>query len=178
MLSALKTFFVPSSIKQQAFTAYTQVVDQARQPVFYKEWHVEDTIDGRFDAIVLHLFLIIERLDMESGRKDVLEFKRDLMEAFFADMDRSLREMGASDTGVGIRVKKMAQAFYGRLKAYKDAIDDETSLAEALLRNLYREKDVGRDSVASLAAYMGRNYRALQKYPVDLLMQGSIKFCN
>jgi len=106
------------------------------------------------------------------------EFIRVLSEAFFSDMDRSLREMGASDTGVGIRVKKMAQAFYGRLKAYKEAIQDEAALILALGRNAYREKPVSREAVASMAAYMARNQRALQLVSVDALMSGAIPFCD
>ena len=176
MMAALKQLFSPSPVKQQAFEAYTQIVAQARHPVFYKEWQVEDSIDGRFDVIVLHLFLVIERCEQEKNHSDTQLFVRYLSEAFFADMDRSLREMGASDTGVGIRVKKMAQAFYGRMKAYEETIGDETSLAEALVRNAYREKAVVREAVASLAAYMGRNHRALQKRSVDALMQGGITF--
>src|ERR1700722_14709421 len=156
MLSALKQLFSPSAARQQAFDTYVQIVAQARNVVFYKDWQVEDTLDGRFDVIVLHLFLVISRCEEEVSRPDVKSFIRYLSEAFFADMDRNLREMGASDTGVGIRVKKMAQAFYGRMKAYKETIGDETILAEALIRNAYREKPVSREAVASLAAYMGR----------------------
>ena len=178
MLSALRQLFSPSAVKQQAYEAYVQVVAQARLPVFYKEWQVEDTLDGRFDLIVLHVFLMLARCDDELEREDVQDFSRFLSEAFFADMDRSLREMGASDTGVGIRVKNMAQAFYGRVKAYRDAIGDETALADALVRNVYRERPVSAGIVASLAAYIGRNRQALQRQPIDGIMQGSITFSH
>jgi cytochrome b pre-mRNA-processing protein 3 len=178
MFSTLKKIFSPSPVQQHAYDLYVKIVEQARQPIFYKEWQVEDTVDGRFDVIVLHLCLVTARLEQETKNSDIREFNRYISEAFFADMDRNLREMGASDTGVGIRIKKMAQAFYGRLKAYTDTIDDETALADALARNAYREKPVSRDAVASLAAYMGRNYRALQKYPADMLMQGNVRFSN
>lgn len=176
MLSALKTFFSPSPVKYQAYDAYVKMVAQARNPVFYQQWQVDDSLDGRFDMIVAHLFLVINRCEDEGTRPEVQEFIRSLSEAFFADMDRSLREMGASDTGVGIRVKNMAQAFYGRLKAYKDAIGNETALAQALSRNVYREKPVAGEVAASLAAYMGRNYRLFQRQSVDAFMQGDIPF--
>jgi cytochrome b pre-mRNA-processing protein 3 len=175
MLSAVKSLFSPSPVKQQAYNMYVRVVEQSRKPVFYREWEIEDTLDGRFDVIVAHLFLIIARLEDE---KNTQEFIRVLSEAFFADMDRSLREMGASDTGVGIRVKKMAQAFYGRLKAYKEAISDEAALALALGRNAYREKPVSREAVASMTAYMVRNRYTLQLLSVDALTSGDIGFCD
>ena len=174
MLAALKQLFSPSLLKQQAYDAYVQIVKQARQPVFYSQWQVEDTVDGRFDVIVLHVFLLLSRLEKEGDPS----FNQYLCEAFFADMDRSLREMGASDTGVGIRVKKMAQAFYGRMKVYTESLGDETALAEALRRNVYREKSVPPEIAASMAAYMGRNIHALKQQSLDALQQGVIRFCS
>src|SRR3954469_15658400 len=100
MLAAFKQLFSLSPLKQQAYTAYVQVVEQARNPVFYKQWQVEDTIDGRFDVIVLHLFLMLSRLGQEEVNAEAQDFSRYISEAFFADMDRSLREMGVGDTGV------------------------------------------------------------------------------
>ncbi len=141
---------------------------QSRLPVFYRDWQVADTMDGRFDIIVLHLFLVLSALEEEK------EFARALTETFFSDMDRSLREMGAGDTGVGIRDKNMAQAFYGRLKAYGDA----ATLEEALRRNVWREKPVKPESVASLADYMRRNREALQTQSPEALMQGEIIFLS
>ena len=55
--------------------------------------------------------------------------KRDQPTAFdsmFADMDLSLREMGAGDIGVSKRVRVMAEAFLGRLDAYVTALDKMT----------------------------------------------------
>ena len=178
MLSAFKQFFSPSPVKQQAYDVYVQVVAQARQPVFYSSWQVEDTVDGRCDIIVLHLVLLLSRMELEKNNPDVEEFSRTLSEAFFADMDRSLREMGSTDTGVSMRIKNMAQAFYGRMKAYKDAIGDETAMAEALKRNVYREKIVPPEIVASFAAYMGRNGNALKQQSLDAIQKGALRFCS
>jgi len=180
MLATLKQLFSSTSPRHLAHEAYVQIVSQARQPVFYDSWQVEDSVDGRFDVIVLHLFLMLARCDKESS-EEANEFSRQLSEVFFSDMDRSLREMGATDTGVGIRIKKMAQAFYGRMSVYRDTIMDgnaldETALAEALKRNVYREKPVAPEAVASLAAYMGRNYLALKTQPIDVLIGGVIHF--
>ena len=136
--------------------------------MFYTDWQVPDTLDGRFDIIVLHMFLVLSAVEKNA------EFCRALSELFFADMDRSLREMGVGDTGVGIRVKNMAQAFYGRLKAYgKQAIGDETALAEALRRNVWRDQPVADEAVTALAAYMRRNYQSLRAQPVRSLLRGS-----
>jgi cytochrome b pre-mRNA-processing protein 3 len=178
MIGALKQFFSSSNMQMQAYEAYTAIVGQARNPVFYQQWQVEDSLDGRFDCIVLHLCLVLQRLEQEDATAEMRSFVQYMSEAFFADMDRSLREMGASDTGVGHKVKKMAQAFYGRKKAYGDAMGDETALREALLRNVYRDKAVPAECVASLAAYMGHNATLLQEQGADALIVGKIRFSS
>lgn len=178
MLAALKQFFSSSDSQSVAYDVYAKLVAQARHDVFYQQWQVEDSVDGRFDCIVLHLCLVLQLLETQQDRAEVGFFMRYLSEAFFADMDRSLREMGVGDTGIGIRVKKMAQAFYGRRKAYEDALGDETALRLALLRNVYREKEVSAECVASLAAYMGRNLHALEKQGVDAVLQGRLAFSS
>lgn len=172
MLSALKRLFLPDPAHYRAHEAYKQLVAQARQPVFYSQWQVEDTLDGRFDIILLHLHLLIVRCEKESGHPEAPLFIRALSEIFFADMDRSLREMGVGDTGVGKRIKNMVQAFYGRLKSYKES----PSLAEALRRNVYREKPVPQETLVRLVDYVERNHAALHGQPLHLLMQGHIQF--
>ncbi len=137
MFSVLKNIFSPPALQQQAHLAYVRVVEQSRAAFLYSECEVPDTLDGRFDAIILHVWLIMRRLKTEAS-DDALRFQQFLQETFFTDMDRSIRELGSTDTGVGKRIKNMAQAFFGRLAAY-DAADDDEALRQALIRNLYRE---------------------------------------
>ena len=69
----------------------------------------------------------------------------------FADMDLSLREMGAGDIGVSKRVRVMAEGFMGRLENYASALDsgDNDMLAKALARNLLRTLDASTQVVQS-----------------------------
>jgi cytochrome b pre-mRNA-processing protein 3 len=106
---------------------------RAREPVFFTNLGVPDTIDGRFDLVLLHAWLVLDRLR-------VLEMKdvsQTLVNALFESFDESLRELGVGDIGIGHRVKKMADAFYGRLAAYGEAVGED-GLREAVLRNVYR----------------------------------------
>jgi cytochrome b pre-mRNA-processing protein 3 len=119
---------------------------RARQPVFFAKLGVPDTIDGRFDLVVLHAWLVLERL-RELGMKDV---SQGVIDSLFASFDESLRDLGVGDIGIGHRVKKMADAFYGRLSAY-GAAADESALKDAILRNIYRG-DQAHDSEAGILA--------------------------
>ena len=114
---------------------YSAAVAQARKPEFYTGLGVPDTIDGRFDLLVLHVHLLCRRLarDGEEGAG----MAQALFDAMFRDLDRNLREMGVSDPGVPRRIKAMGQAYYGRVAAYEGALKgDDASLADALARNV------------------------------------------
>lgn len=168
MLAALKNWLSPSPIRVRAHECYVHITQQSRRSVFYADWQVPDTLDGRFDIIVLHLCLVLERLGDTRADEELGEFSRYLQECFFADMDRSLREMGVSDTGVGKRVKKMAEAFYGRQQSY----GNEAVLAEALKRNVYRDESVDAATLAALEAYVVRNRNHLRTIEPALIASG------
>ena len=125
----------------EAEKLYAAAIDVARRPVFYSQFGVQDTVDGRFDSLSLVVILIMRRL--KSCGVDGREFSQQLFDSMFADMDLSLREMGAGDIGVSKRVRVMAEAFLGRLEAYVTALDnnDRAALEAALRRNLFRNND-------------------------------------
>ena len=129
---------------------YGTAVAAARDPYLYVSLGVPDTVDGRFDLVGLHVYLVIRRL----GRTpppgpDVAQAVFDTM---FRDMDTSLREMGVGDLSVSKKVRAMWEAFHGRAAAYEAALADpeDKILADALARNVWRGKPPG-DSAAALA---------------------------
>src|SRR5260370_12358875 len=113
--------FRPGGETRAAGSLYLSIVDAARQPRFFDSLGVPDNLDGRFETLALHTFLVLRRLKSDPSRA-AAGLSRALIEAFIADMDRSLREMGASDLGVGRRVRGMAQALYRRVKAFEAAL--------------------------------------------------------
>ena len=133
--------------KRIAADLHGAVVERARAPVFYAELGVADSVDGRFDLIALHAWLVLERL-RAAGLNDLSQA---LTDALFVGFDEGLRDLGAGDMGLGRRMKKIADAFYGRLKVYGESAD-EGSMGAALARNLYRGAQCGR--VTDVARYV------------------------
>ncbi len=128
---------------------YEAIVAAARHPAFYAVMGVADTVDGRFDMISLHAFLVLDRL---KGVEQ--EFRQQLVDELFRDMDRSLREMGVGDVSVGKKVRKMAEVFYGRVTAYDRALDEGAiSVAAVIARNVFPDGPIG-EHANQLAAYM------------------------
>jgi len=158
-----------SPLKRQAQALYVAIVAQARQPFLYRDFGIADTLDGRFDAIILHMFPVIRRLKRTPEAR-MLSLARLLQEAFIADMDRSLREMGVGDTGVGHRIKKMGGALGGRLRAYESAVNDVAAMREALVRNVYR--GVPDTRVSALAAYVAECIAGLDRQAVADIASG------
>lgn len=171
----LSRLFPNAALRRKAYALYATIVDQSRKPVFYTDWAVADSLDGRFDVILLHLALLMHRLGQTKDRKTIA-FSRMVCEAFIADMDRSLREMGVGDAGVKRRIKNMVQAFYGRLKAYEEAFDHPLTLPETLNRNLYRGKAPAAEITNAVRAYVEQVLALLKTQPVTNFYQGEIIF--
>jgi cytochrome b pre-mRNA-processing protein 3 len=117
--------------RESAARIYAALLARAREPVFFARLGVPDSLDGRFDLLTLHAWLVLERLPAGRG------LAQDLIDTIFTGFDEALRELGAGDIAMLRRMKQFAGAFYGRLEAYGEA-QDEAALAAALSRNLYR----------------------------------------
>jgi cytochrome b pre-mRNA-processing protein 3 len=133
-----------ASRKQEARRLYDDVVSRAREPVFFAGFGVADSMDGRFDMLAFHAWLVLRELkgaDPAQGLTDLI----------FTGFDEAMRELGVGDIGIGHKLKAMAQAFYGRLAAY-DGATTEDELAAALAKNLWRGASPD-DRARKLAGY-------------------------
>jgi cytochrome b pre-mRNA-processing protein 3 len=124
--------------ERTGFALYALAVRAARAPCFYAELGVPDTLDGRFDLVGLHVFLLIRRMTALPAPGPAVA--QAVFDAMFADMDVNLRELGVGDLSVGKRVRAMWEAFHGRARAYEHAVaaGDAPGLEAALARNVWR----------------------------------------
>lgn len=163
--------------KQAADTIYAAIVAQARHPAFYRDADVPDSLDGRFDVLVLHMFLFLRRLKREG--EVASEVGQLVFDTMFADLDQDLREMGVGDLGIAKRVRKMASAFYGRTAAYDDALDGYLAhpepLESAVKRNIFPDREVG-EGARRIASYMASCDGALRAQTTAALLKGEVSF--
>ncbi|MCS6761773.1 MAG: ubiquinol-cytochrome C chaperone [Candidatus Devosia symbiotica] len=159
---------------EPVYAIYNAIVTQSRQPIFYAEWRVPDTVTGRFDMISLHMALLFRRLRSEAGANK--NFSQAVFDLFFKDMDRSLREMGIGDLGVPKRIQKMGNVFFGLLAALSEAMDrnDRAALEGALSRNVFAESQDAQ--VRALAEYLLRQDATVATQAVDAITGGIIEF--
>ena len=158
--------------RDNAISLYDIIVTQSRKPEFYVHCGVPDTVDGRFDLIVLHAFIVLRRL--KTSHHDTAQA---LLEVIFDDMDRNLREMGAGDMGISRRVKLMAKALYGRIRVYEEALDgDETMLAKTLRRNLYGTVVPTLECIEEMEIYVRTEAMSVAYQSIEKIASGILTF--
>lgn len=174
--SILKSWLSGSDAQyEQPRAVYALLVAQARQPVFYQDLDVPDTLDGRFDLVALHVFLVAHRLKAAGAEAEA--FSKALIEVFVDDMDRSLREMGVGDLSVGRKVKQMMAGFYGRARAYEEALESGgASLEETIARNLYGTSATTPENLQSVAEYVRGQVATLSELALDRIFAADFGF--
>ncbi|WP_137158227.1 ubiquinol-cytochrome C chaperone family protein [Rhizobium sp. FKL33] len=158
--------------RDAAYRQYALLTDAGRRPVFFIEGNAPDTVIGRFEVISLLLILYFRRTAEIGGKaKDIAQYVAD---AFFEDLDHSIRELGVGDHGVPKRLKKLAQMFYGRLDSYGAALNasDADALEAALKRNLHPETADTALSMRWLADYMIAAERDFKAAPAETVLRG------
>ena len=154
---------------------YGAIVAQARHPAFYQLYGVPDTANGRLEMIVLHTVAVLSRLEAEGG--PARRLGQALFDHFCADMDANLREMGVGDMAVPRKMKAIAEAFYGRKRAYEVALaaPGREELAAALARNVHGAA-ADAQSTERLAAYLREAVRRLAAIDGAVLLRGHVEF--
>lgn len=171
------------------YTFYQSVMDQARQPIFFAQWGVPDTMSGRFDMLIAHAILVFRRLKRveETRAEEAASRSQAFSDILFKDLDRALRDTGVSDRNVPKRLKTLASAYLGRGQAFGDALDsgDTAALAEAIERNsggivfdadraeASQESDAVTDT-AALAAYLQAADAGLAAQDDETVLSGQL----
>ena len=146
----LKALWRPRQSKEIARRLCAILIAQARTAAFFTLFRVPDTMDGRFDLVALHAWLMLEPLESDPAVAQAL------VNEIFLQFDEALRDLGTGDVGMNRRLKTLASAFYGRLQAYRNTSTQE-DLAQAIRRNLYRGAPERKPQADALATYVMRS---------------------
>ena len=170
------SFFRRDVQSEAILSIYNKVVAQARLSCFYRDYTVADTVSGRFDLIVLHLALVLDRLAQDPALRTL---GQGVFDRFCQDMDHNLREMGVGDLTVPKELRRMGEAFYGRAQAYQAALavaDDGRALVETVARNIYSGSASVQAAATRLAAYIRLMAHDLKAQDPASLADGELRF--
>lgn len=165
-MSLFQRIFSRTDRRRSLDPLYRSIVAAARDPVWYRDGRVPDTIDGRFDMVAALTALVLLRL--EEGGERYRETNVLLTETFVEDMDSSLRQIGIGDYVVGKHVGRMMSALGGRLTALRGA----ESLGEAVRRNVFHDDPPSDEAVAFVARRLEQVRAALAARPPEDLLAG------
>jgi cytochrome b pre-mRNA-processing protein 3 len=164
--------------KEAAEKIYDAIVAQSRNPSFYIRCGVPDTLSGRFDMLVIHMFIVLQILKL-GGREGQL-LAQEIVEAFIREMDTMVRDLGVSDRNVPKEVRKIAQLFYGQLLAYSTALQrNEPKLLAGEVWKSFQSSDGNKQQAVaseSISTYINQSIKSIQEMPLNMLLQGNIRF--
>lgn len=150
---------------------YAAAVEQSRSPMLYSRLGAPDTAEGRFEVYSLHVVLLLDRL-RQSGEQ-AKETSQAVFDTYVKSLDHALREMGVGDLSVGKKMRKLGEAFYGRVRSYHAAfaaLPDATPLRDLLSRTVYAGADT--KPAAALAGYVLAQREHLAGQALDDLLAG------
>lgn len=150
---------------------YDAIVSEGRQLVWYEEAQVPDSLDGRFDMIAAIFSLVLIRLEKDDDRGQELAW---LTEIFISDMDGQLRQIGIGDMIVGKHVGRIMGALGGRVGAYRDALEQDADLREAIVRNIFRGEKPDDAALDILANRLTAYHAVLQNCSADAIVAGQL----
>lgn len=165
--------FKPRPAEKAGRALYVAVVDQARQPHLYADLGAPDSLEGRFELYSLHVFLLLDRLKRQG--EQAAETAQALFDTYLQALDDALREIGVGDTSVGKKMRKMGEAFYGRVKAYDEALSalpDREPLEAAIGRTVFAGVDAAPSK--ALTDYVLAQREALAGNDLDALYAGRV----
>jgi len=169
----LNRLFRPNPVREIGRVLYAGVVEQARAPALYAELGAPDTVEGRFELYSLHVVLLLDRLNASGPQaKDVSQA---LFDTYVKALDHALREMGVGDLSVGKKMRKLGEAFFGRVKSYHGAfaaLPDEAPLRDLLTRTVYAGGEAA--GAPALAAYVLRQRAHLAAQPLEPILAGHV----
>lgn len=168
------SFFRKDAAFEAGEALYAAAVEQARTPALYACLGAPDTVEGRFEMVAIHVWLVMRRL--KQGGPGVRKVSQAMFDAMFRNLDDSLRELGVGDLSVGKKIRKLAENFYGRIGAYETALAsrDESELAAALGLNVFEKEDA--PAAKDFADYVRRAAAAIEDQPTARIAGGIVRF--
>jgi cytochrome b pre-mRNA-processing protein 3 len=145
---------------------------EARQPHWYVEGTVPDTIDGRFAVLATVTALALVRLERLGDEANPVSVS--LTERFIAVMESEHRELGLGDPTLGKTVRKLVGSLARRTELWRQAASGETEWEAATRSSLYKG-EVSADALAHSARALERLWQRLGRTELAALAQGELQ---
>ena len=165
------SLFNKSSAPEKA--VYPVIVAKARQEFLYRDCGVSDTPAGRTDALMLHAFLVFDRLYEQSPQAD--EFSAKLFSEMYKDLEYGFQTLGVPSK----KIKSVADVFNAVCDVYRGAFvqkaaDRQLAIRKALVTNGLAATENSPET-DRLVDYVDRARDAVFQEKVDAIIAGQLK---
>lgn len=170
------SLFKSGKQRREVEALYAAISAASRAPDLYLKLAVPDTVEGRFESLIMHVSLVLRRL--KELPQPALDISKDLVDTLFKDLDGALRQLGVGDLSVGKKIKVLAQAFYGRAKVLDAALADQSpqQLQAVLSRNVLGVSEGETPFAEELASYVRKASDQLGKQDLGSIMKAERLF--
>ena len=169
----LKRLFRANPMRDLGRMLYASAVEQSRKKALYQALGAPDTVEGRFEVYSLHVILLLNRF--AAAGPPASAASQALFDTYVKALDNALREMGVGDLSVGKKMRKLGEAFFGRVKSSQAAfaaLPDAGPMQEFLSRTVYA--GVENPPAEALAAYVVAQRDHLASQPIEQLLDGQV----
>jgi cytochrome b pre-mRNA-processing protein 3 len=150
---------------------FDAVTAKAREPHWYVEGAVPDTIDGRFAVLATVASLVLVRLDQFGEEGNAASVA--LTERFIEVMESEHREIGLGDPTLGKTVRKLVGSLGRRTELWRSAIS-AGDWAQGTRDSLYRD-NVSAEALMHSSQALQAVWSRLQRIELAQLRQGKLQ---
>jgi cytochrome b pre-mRNA-processing protein 3 len=151
---------------------FEALIAQAREPHWYVEGTVPDTLDGRFAVLATVNALLLVRLEDEGEAGNQLSVA--LTERFIEVMESEHRELGMGDPTLGRTVRKLVGSLSRRTDLWRAAVKGDADWAATARGSLYKE-GVAPDALRHSAGALERIWSTLQAADFAQIAAGDMR---
>jgi cytochrome b pre-mRNA-processing protein 3 len=170
----INKLFSPRPAVLAGKSLYASAASQARTPALFTTLGAADTVEGRFEVLTLHVALLLRRLKGQGAQG--AETAQAVFDAYVRGLDDALRDMGVGDLSVGKKMRRLGEAFFGRVKNYDEALaalPDRAPLEAVLARTVLQGAAEGAGPYADYALAVMAD---LERQPLQTLLEGDVSW--
>lgn len=151
---------------------FESITGIARQPHWYVEAEVPDTLDGRFAVLATVTALVLVRLESEAEKGNAASVA--LTERFVEVMEAEHRELGLGDPTLGKTVRRLVASLARRNELWRRVAVGEADWKSAARASLYKE-EVSSEALERSATDLQHLLAGLRALDIEDLAKGRLQ---
>ena len=149
------------------------MVELSRNIFFYKDLRLKDNFETRIILIFLHLSIIL----ILTKKKNKDNFKQDIFDNIFLNIEYHIRELGFGDVVVNKKMKTLNKIFYNIIIKLNEEKKPSFKASKTLLNEYFPIDNKDQNEILDkLEVYLKNFYNFCFELTSDNMLKGEINF--